>query len=297
VSRLLDQHLLLSLLRVCVWLVLLSIIFVPLERLFALHRQKIFRKAILTDVAYYFLNSLIPAFLLGAPVALLAWLVHHAIPAALTSAVAAWPGWFRVAAALVVGDFGAYWGHRWSHEIPFLWRFHAIHHSAEHVDFLVSTRAHPVDMVFTRLCALVPVYVLGLAAPVPGGASLIPVWVLILAFVWGFFIHANVRWRFGPLEWLIATPAFHLWHHTNEGPGHVNNNFAALLPWVDRLFGTLYLPKDKQPARYGISEPLPTRLLGQLLWPLPIPHGRTASQAAAGNSAAVRTLSPDRPLT
>ena len=64
-------------------------------------------------------------------------------------------------------------------------------------------------------------------------------------------------------------------HHTNESPGHVNNNFAALLPWVDRLFGTLYLPKDKQPARYGISEPLPTRLLGQLLWPCLIPAEQT----------------------
>jgi len=288
VSRSLDQHLLLSVLRVCVWLVLLSVIFLPLERLFALHRQKIFRKAILTDVAYYFLNSLVPGFLLGAPVALLAWLVHHAIPGAVTSAVAAWPGWFRVVAALVVGDFGAYWGHRWSHEIPFLWRFHAIHHSAEHVDFLVSTRAHPVDMVFVRLCALVPVYVLGLAAPVRGGASLVPVWMLLLAMVWGFFIHANLRWRFGPLEWLIATPAFHLWHHTNEGPGRVNNNYAALLPWVDRLFGTLYLPKNQQPARYGINERLPSGFLGQLLWPL-------LMQPAAGHPAD-RALSPDRPL-
>jgi len=57
-----------------------------------------------------------------------------------------------------VNDFGAYWGHRASHHIPFLWRFHAIHHSAEHMDWLVNTRAHPVDMVFTRLSGLVPVY-------------------------------------------------------------------------------------------------------------------------------------------
>ena len=280
-SRSLDHNLVVSIFGLCVWLVLLSVIFVPLERLFALHPQKIFRKAILTDVAYYFLSSLIPGFLLGAPLALLAWLVHRAMPGALSSSVAAWPAWLRIVAALLVSDIGGYWGHRWTHEIPFLWRFHTIHHSAEHIDFLVSTRAHPVDMVFSRLCALIPLYVLGFAAPVPGAPSLVPVVVLLLGTVWGFFVHANVRWRFGPLEWLIATPAFHHWHHTNEGQPYVNKNYAALLPWVDRLFGTLYLPKDKRPARYGIDEPLPGSLLGQLVGPFLIWQDKTASQAAA----------------
>jgi sterol desaturase/sphingolipid hydroxylase (fatty acid hydroxylase superfamily) len=285
VSRALDQHLVVSVLVLCVWLVVLSVIFVPLERLFALHPQKIFRKAILTDVAYYFLSSLIPGLLLGAPLALLAWLVQHAIPAAFTSAVAASPTWLRIVAALVVADIGTYWGHRWTHEIPLLWRFHAIHHSAEHVDFLVSTRVHPVDLVFIRLCGLIPLYVLGFAAPVPGGASLVPVGVVLLGMVWGFFVHANVRWRLGPLEWLIATPAFHHWHHSQEGPADVNmnKNYAALWPWIDRLFGTLYLPKDKQPAHYGIDEPMPTSFYDQLVEPYLISEGSD--------------LSPNRPLT
>lgn len=277
-SRSLDQNLLVSVFRLCVWLVLLTVIFVPLERLFALHPQKIFRKAILTDVAYYFLSSLVPGFLLGAPLALVAWLVHRAIPGALTLAITAWPAWLRIVAALVIGEIGFYWGHRWSHEVPFLWRFHAIHHSAEHVDFLVNTRAHPVDMVFTRLCGLIPLYVLGLASPLRGSASLVPVLVLLLGTVWGFFIHANVSWRFGRLEWLIATPAFHHWHHTNDGPAYVNKNYAPLLPWVDRFFGTLYLPKDKQPAHYGIDEPFPTGLLDQLARPFLISPDRAASQ-------------------
>ena len=257
----------LQLFRLCVWLTLLSVIFVPMERLFALHPQKVFRKAILTDVGYYFLSSLIPSLLLSAPLALVAWVVHHSIPSSITSAVAAWPSWLRVVASLVVGDIGFYWGHRWSHEIPFLWRFHAIHHSAEHVDFLVNTRAHPVDMMFTRLCGLVPLYILGLAAPVRGNGSLIPLLVLLLGVTWGFFIHANLRWRFGPLEWLVATPAFHHWHHTNDGPEYVNKNYAPMLPWVDRMFGTLYLPKDRQPERYGIDEAVPGSLFEQLVGP------------------------------
>src|SRR5690348_914316 len=91
-------------LRLCVWLTLLTLIFAPLERLFALHTQKVFRKAILTDLGYYFLSSLMPTLLLSAPLALIAWGVHRSIPSAIASAVTAWPTWLRVASALVVGD-------------------------------------------------------------------------------------------------------------------------------------------------------------------------------------------------
>lgn len=271
--RFLEQNLpayALQLFRLCVWLVLLTVIFAPLERLFALHPRKLFRRAILTDILYYFLSSLLPSFLLSVPLALVAWSVHRLIPTAFTAAVAGWPAWLRISAALIIGDIGFYWGHRWSHEIPLLWRFHAVHHSAEDLDFLVNTRAHPVDMVFTRLCGLIPLYVLGLAAPMRGSVSLIPILVLLLGTAWGFFIHANLRWRLGALEYLVATPAFHHWHHTNDGPAYVNKNFAPLLPWVDRIFGTLYLPAKERPTRYGIDQSLPPSLLGQLLHPFNI---------------------------
>ncbi len=269
-----------QLVRLAVWLVLLAVIFVPLERLFALHPEKVFRKGVATDVAYYFLSSLVPGFLLGVPLAGVAWAAHRLIPAAVVGTVASWPVWLRVAAALVVGEIGFYWGHRWSHEIPLLWRFHAIHHSAEHIDFLVNTRAHPVDLVFTRLCGLVPLYVLGLAAPLKGSASLIPLLVLLLGALWGFFIHANLRWRFGPLEFLVATPAFHHWHHTNDGPAYINKNYAPLLPWVDRVFGTLYLPRDRRPERYGIEDSLAAGLVGQLVDPfVPRAAGRPAARS------------------
>ncbi|MGO9114086.1 MAG: sterol desaturase family protein [Thermoguttaceae bacterium] len=270
---------LIDVLRVSLWLTILVAIFVPLERLFAAHPQKILRKGIGTDSVYYFLSSLLPALLLSAPLGLLAWIVHQAVPTSLLAGTAALPLWARAAAGLVVGEIGYYWSHRWSHELPFLWRFHSIHHSAEHVDFLVNSRAHPIDMVFGRFCGLVPMYVLGLAGPVGTAGSVVPVIVSLFGTVWGFFIHANLRWRLGPLEWLISTPAFHHWHHTLNGP--INRNYASTLPWLDRIFGTYYLPKEF-PEAYGIEAKLPESLVGQLAYPWlvePTEGGLTAEAA------------------
>jgi sterol desaturase/sphingolipid hydroxylase (fatty acid hydroxylase superfamily) len=256
--------------RSCAWLVLLVVIFVPLERLFAQRPSKIFRAAFLTDLGYYLLNGLVPGLLLAPPLALVAWGSHLLLPGSIGAAIAHQPLWARAMATMVVAEVGFYWGHRWSHEIPLLWGFHAIHHSAEHVDWLVSTRGHPVDIVFTRLCGLAPLYALGLANPLGGTASLLPLLLLVVGSTWGFFIHANLRWRFGLLEWLIATPAFHHWHHTNDGAAYVNKNYAPMFPWIDRIFGTLYLPKDKRPVHYGIPTPIPPDLSEQLLKPFMI---------------------------
>ena len=131
-----------------------------------------------------------------------------------------------------------------------LWRFHSVHHDPKHVYFLISARAHPIDNAFIRLCGLIPIYILGFGAPQSVQGTMIATLLMLLVTFWGFFIHANVRWRFGPFEWLIATPAFHLWHHTLSGPR--DRNFASMLPCWDWLFGTSYLP-DELPKDYGID--------------------------------------------
>ncbi len=268
-------------LRLTIWLTILVGIFVPLERLFAAHEQKIWRAGIVTDLAYFFLNSLVPAVLLAAPMSLIAWGVHGLMPASWLATVGDWPLWARAGAGLVAGEIGYYWGHRWSHEIPWLWRFHAIHHAAEEVDFLVNTRAHPVDMVFGRFCSLVPIYVLGLSGPVGPAGSSVAILVSLIGTVWGFFIHANLRWRFGPLEWLVSTPAFHHWHHTKTGP--LNKNYSSTLPWLDRIFGTHHLPRTAWPTAYGIKARIPGTLTEQLVYPLQRrvrPTGRPAPPVA-----------------
>jgi len=248
-------------------LLLVMAIFVPLERLFAARRQKFLRRAFFTDLGYYFIGSLVPKLLLIVPLSLLAWGAHRAVPGGLYAFTARMPMGMRLAAALVVGEFGYYWGHRWMHEIPVLWRFHAIHHSAEEMDWLINTRAHPVDVFFGRFCGLVPIYLLGLAQPLGNTLDSVPLLFALIGSLWGFFVHANVNWRFGPLEWLVTTPAFHHWHHTNDSPALIDKNYAAMLPCIDRLFGTHYLPRHL-PEKYGISGDMPTQLSSQILKPL-----------------------------
>ena len=256
-----------DLLQLCVWLVLLLLVFVPLERIFAHHRQKVLRRSFGADLFYYFLNGILPKLLLILPMTMLAAAAHHLVPSAFYSAVGGMPVWLRIGAALAANEVGGYWGHRWSHEVPFLWRFHVIHHSAEEMDWLVSTKAHPVDIFFTHFCALVPLYLLGLAQPLGTGVDYAPVVVTVAGKLLGYFIHANIGWRFGPLEWLIATPGFHHWHHTNDGPQVINKNYAAMLPLLDKCFGTLYLPAE-WPQKYGSDTPIAPDLTGQLLDPL-----------------------------
>lgn len=258
-------------LRLAVWLVLLSVIFVPLERLLAVHRQHIFRKQFGVDLGYYALNSMLTGVVLGVPLSFVAAAMHRLMPAAITGTISALPLGVNFLLSLLLAEIGFYWGHRWSHEIPLLWRFHAIHHSAEELDFLSNTRAHPFDMVFTRLCGFVPLFALGLTQ-----GPAVPAIVVIFGTIWGFFIHSNLRLRFGFLETIVATPFFHHWHHTNDAMR--DRNYAATLPFIDHVFGTLHLPKA-WPEAYGIDAPMPASLVGQVLSPFVMPGDPVAMMA------------------
>jgi sterol desaturase/sphingolipid hydroxylase (fatty acid hydroxylase superfamily) len=242
-----------------VGLVLLALVFIPLEKLFTLHPQRVFRRGWRTDLVHFVVNNLLTTALLLVPVVGLGVLARAAVPAAAREAIADQPSVVQALEVLLIAGFAGYWAHRATHTVPVLWRFHKVHHSIQQMDWLAAARLHPIDSVFTRTCAVLPLFALGFTRGALGG-------FIAFTTLQAIFIHANVRLTFGPLRWLVATPEFHHWHHANE-PEAYNTNFAGEFPWMDAVFGTLYLPKGRMPARYGIDDAVPDGYLPQLAWP------------------------------
>ena len=243
-------------------LFLLALVFVPLERAFGrASGQPALRRGWRTDTAHFFVSHVgvdLLTFLTVAPAVLLSGVLP--LPG-LRAAVGGLPFAMQLPLALAVADLGGWLAHRCFHAFPALWRFHAVHHSSEALDWLAGSRLHVVDILCTRAAAFCPLLLLGFSR---GALTGYLVWVAVQP-TW---IHANLRWRFGPLRWLVVTPQYHHWHHAAD-PEARDRNFAVHLPLFDWLFGTLHLPGERWPARYGIDgDPVPEGWLAQLLWPL-----------------------------
>ncbi len=226
-------------------LLLLALVFVPMERLFPQRpAQSTFRTGWTTDLVHFLVSHLLVQIsawltLVPATTALRLWLwpdVH--------AWVAALPWVAQWLAIVLLADLGEYTMHRLFHRVPWLWRFHAIHHSSEAIDWLAGSRLHLVDVVLTRGFTFLPIALLGFADG--------PVYAyLVFVSFHAVFIHANVRFRFGALERWIVTPRFHHWHHSAQ-PEALDKNFAVHLPWIDRIFGTFYCPPGEWPTLYGL---------------------------------------------
>lgn len=239
-------------------IVALFVLVVPFEKLFPRHAQKLRRPRLATDVGYALASPLLQGAGLVVGIAIgvmsLAWLPGLL----LRPLVAQLPGVVATVLAFALFDLAIYWTHRLYHEIPILWRFHAVHHSTTHLDWVSGFRNHPLDGAL-----IAPAIVFLIAAGFDPDTTGV---IAVLQLAAGIFLHANVRWRLRPLHRLVITPEFHHWHHTNE-PEAVNKNHSTFLPLWDILFGTFYMPADRRPSIYGVDEPVPDGMLGQLRYP------------------------------
>ncbi len=244
----------------------LCLVFIPIERAFpAKPGQKFFRPAFLTDLCYFLGQYLV--FTGG-----ILWILSHlasaadwVVPASFREAVASQPWFVQAIEVVFLSDLFVYWGHRLQHRVPFLWRFHSIHHSSEHLDFVAAHREHPLDTVYTLSLINLPVFLMGFPIHTLAG---------LIAFrgLWAIYIHSNVRLPIGPLRMLIGAPELHHWHHDRDRDG---GNYANISPLMDVIFGTYRCP-DHEPEAFGLREPIAKTYLGQLMHPF---VGRNAESA------------------
>ena len=176
--------------------------------------------------------------------------------------------------ALLVGEFFMYWVHRWGHEWDFLWRFHAVHHSAPRLYFLNAVRFHPVDLAISNYAPFVPLVALG------AGADVLALFAIVSA-VHGVFQHANLPLRLGPLNWFFSMAELHRWHHSRLQEESNTNYGQNLIVW-DVVFGTRFLPRDREPPEdIGIAgmPAFPMDYWSQLLSPFRWARVRRESRA------------------
>lgn len=174
-----------------------------------------------------------------------------------------WPWVAQLGLALVVGEFGAYWVHRLLHEVPRLWPLHAPHHSPRRLYWLNAARFHPIDLALGQIASMTPLVLLGAS---PEALAL----TATFTAVHGMFQHANINLRLGPLNWIFSMAELHRWHHS-KNLDEANSNYGGNLILWDIVFGTRFLPDDREPPTdIGIADApdFPEGYVAQLLSPL-----------------------------
>jgi sterol desaturase/sphingolipid hydroxylase (fatty acid hydroxylase superfamily) len=246
-------------LQIFIGLPVITLVFRLLEQWRPLTRQRLFRRDWKVDVAYYALGCILSPLSSAGSLAAMVFL-RRETGLEFGHIAGSQPGWLQLLEIIATSDLLGYLFHRLLHSNRWLWRFHKVHHSSLQMDWLAAARLHPVDKLLGDFVQLTPLLCLGFGdGPLFAYAS-------ILGFQM-FLIHSNIRVDFGALRWLIASPAFHHWHHCDD-PHAYNKNFAPHLVILDRLFGTAYLPANLvQPERYGSSEAIPDGFLQQLIHP------------------------------
>jgi sterol desaturase/sphingolipid hydroxylase (fatty acid hydroxylase superfamily) len=250
-------------------LAILGVVFAVLSAMFACNPGKPWwrKRDLMTDLAYWFFIPLIARYLrigllvLGASVlfgihtgeGLVAFYEHGHGP------LAQLPLWLQAVIFLGASDFLLYWIHRGFHR-PIFWKYHAVHHSSEHLDWISAARFHPINIFLGSVAVDVLLLIAGISPNV-------------LVFVGPFtiahsaFVHANLNWTLGPFRAVLAGPVFHRWHHTTADRGG-SKNFAGTFPLWDLLFGTYYMPANVLPDQYGVDDPeFPETFGQQLLYP------------------------------
>jgi sterol desaturase/sphingolipid hydroxylase (fatty acid hydroxylase superfamily) len=239
-----------------------TIVFVPLERMFHVRNLSPLRPEWRTDLTYYFFSHMLVQFILIAVTASTSTMDSLIASASVKTWIQGLPIWLQFLAAVFFADLFQAGLHRIYHHVPFLWRFHAVHHSSRHMDWLAGSRVHLIEVLMTRSAVLLPLVVLGFSPEAVNA-------YIILVGIQAVLAHANIDFDFGWLEYVLVTPRYHHWHHARH-VDYMYVNYAIHLPLVDMLMGTFKRPpRGEWPEEYGVMklETVPRGLLAQTIMP------------------------------
>lgn len=255
------------------WMLILCGVFLALERLRPWRRQPVLRRGWSVDLGYVALNGHFLGVLLAKFTGPASRWVSDALGLEVARArlhgglASGWPAAVQFLVALVVLDFLQWCIHNALHRVPWLWRFHQVHHSIEVLDWAGNLRFHWMEIVVYKSVQYVPLALLGF----DGGVLLAHA---VFSTFMGFWNHSNLDVDIGPLRYVFNNPRMHVWHHDrDEVPLPPGVNFGINLSVWDWWFKTAWLPTtDRQPRRLGFAgiDRFPTTLVGQLLFPLPL---------------------------
>ena len=200
------------------------------------------------------------------------------------------PLWLVTLIALVARDFCDYTIHRLMHQVGWLWPAHAAHHSDTHVNVFTTFRVHAAETILMSLTYIVLLTWLQMPQALP--------FAFALAMLHNMYVHMNVGWDHGPLKYLIASPAFHRWHHADAAEVQ-GKNLANIMPIWDVLFGTYHMPGRCTLPMGGLSTGLEDKN-PVAIWLYPFREwwrliaGAAGRPARSGNE---RGAAEDRPQT
>ncbi len=242
-----------------------TMIFILIEKLFPLYKnQAIFRKDWQIDLTHFLVNH----FIVGLVLLTVNFMIHRVF------------GWMiqtnfqqfiqhiiflpQLFLCVLVADFMQYWTHRAYHEMPFLWKFHSVHHSAKTMDWIAGSRMHVLELICTRVCILGPIYVFGFEK------SVMDAYIIIVGFQ-AVFNHANVHLPWGAIKYFLVTPDFHHWHHSSDDIA-IDKNYAAHFSFLDYIFGSAIskekMGNQKFPEKYGVvGDYVPSGFINHQIFP------------------------------
>ena len=224
-----------------------AIIFIPIE-LFLPKRlsQSKFHSEWRTDLVYFIISHLLIQ-VTGVIIQIPAVFAFKSIGLeGFQSTIQSIPFIPQLFVALFVSDLFQYTAHYFFHKVPYLWRFHAVHHSTKHLDWLAGSRTHFLDLIVVRSVAFIPIYVCGFSS------SVFLTYIVIVSFQ-AVLAHANTRINFGFLKYVFVTPQYHHWHHSDD-PKAYDKNFAIHFPFIDMIFGTYYPMGNTWPEGTGLGD-------------------------------------------